>query len=179
MSDRKLIMYISMSVDGFIATKDDNLDWLSVVEQQGEDYGYVNFNAKCDTYIVGKTTYDTVLRMTGGEFPQSKNLKCYVITRQELADKDGVTFYNGDLEKLIQKIKSEEGKHIYFDGGSIVAQMLMQKNLIDEYIISIIPIVLGNGKRLFRGETDKFPLKALNTKMYDSGLIQVHYERQQ
>ena len=178
MTDRKLIMYISMSLDGFLATKDDNIDWLSIVDKEGEDYGYTEFSSTCDTYIIGKTTYDVVLKLTGGEFPQAEQMKCYVITRQELEDKDGITFYNGDLEELINKIKSEEGKNIYFDGGSLVAKLLMEKNLIDEYIISVIPTILGDGKRLFRGETARIPLDLVKTKHYESGLIQLHYKRQ-
>ncbi len=178
MSDRKLVLYISMSLDGFIATKDDDLSWLSIVEKEGEDYGYVKFNKSVDTYIVGRTTYDTILKLTGGIFSQADQYDCYVITRQNRESEKGVTFYNGDIEDLIAKLKSEKGKNIYCDGGGQIVKLLMEKNLIDEYIVSVIPIILGDGKRLFLGGTEKIKLKAKPSKDFDTGLIQLHYEKE-
>ena len=175
MSERKLILYISMSLDGFIATKDDDISWLSIVDKQGEDYGYANFTASVDTYIIGRATYDVVLKLTGGDLPQAQKFKCYVITRQKRPDEDGVTFYQGDIEELILNIKREKGKNIYCDGGGEIVKLLMDKDLIDEYIISIIPIVLGDGKRLFRGGTPKRKLKVASCNKYETGLIQIHY----
>lgn len=175
MANRKLILYISMSLDGFIATKDDDLSWLSIVESEGEDYGYEDFNQTVDTYVVGRRTYETVLSLTGGVFPAADRHKCYVITRQDLENKNGVEFYNGDLESLITTLKKEPGKDIYCDGGGEIVKLLMEKNLIDEYIISVIPIVLGDGKRLFAGGIDSIYLKALPPRYFDSGLVQLHY----
>lgn len=177
MPKRKLILYISMSLDGFLAAKDDDLSWLSVVEKKGEDYGYQEFTKDVDTYIVGRQTYDVVLKLTGGDFPQARQYQCYVITRQERPDENGVTFYNGDLETLVRKLKSEEGGNIYCDGGGQIVQLLMEKNLIDEYIVSVIPIILGDGKRLFIGGTDTIKLKARPSKYFDTGLVQLRYER--
>jgi len=177
MKNRKLVLYISMSLDGFLATKDDDLSWLSVVEKEGEDYGYVEFNKTADTYIVGRKTYETVLKLTGGTFPPAEQHKCYVITRQERESENEVVFYNGDIEKLIIKLKNEKGKNIYCDGGGQIVKLLMEKDLIDEYRVSIIPIVLGDGKRLFKGGTPMINLKALPSKQYESGLIHLHYEK--
>jgi dihydrofolate reductase len=175
MSNRKVILYISMSLDGFIATHDDDLSWLSIVQNGKEDYGYVDFNNQVDTYIVGRKTYKVVLNLTGGDFPQAKQHKCYVITRQDLPNKDGVTFFNGDLEELIITLKKEKGKHIYCDGGGEIVKLLMEKNLIDEYIISVIPTILGDGKRLFKGGINPLKLKAMPSKHFESGLVQLHY----
>lgn len=177
MSDRKLILYICMSLDGFIATNDDDLSWLSSVEKEGEDYGYHQFTANVDTYIVGKATYDVVLKLTGGQFPYDGKYESYVITRHEKESENGVVFYTGDLEALVQDIKSREGKNIYCDGGGQIVKLLMEKNLIDEYIVAIIPIVLGDGKRLFRGGTPMFNLELVESKQYDTGLVQLHYRR--
>lgn len=179
MTDRKLILYISMSLDGFLATKEDDLSWLSIVEKEGEDYGYEDFNQIVDTYIVGRKTYETVLRLTGGAFPAADRHKCYVITRQNLENENGVEFYNGDIESLITAIKKEPGKNIYCDGGGEIVKLLMEKNLIDEYIISVIPIVLGDGKRLFSGGIDSIHLKALPPLYFDSGLVQLRYLKKQ
>lgn len=175
MSERKVVLYISMSVDGFLATKDNDLSWLSIAEKKGEDYGYGKMAERSDTYIVGRATYDVVLNLTGGDFSPAEMYKCYVITRQERESENGVTFYNGDIEQLIKKIKSEEGKDIYCDGGGEIVKLLMEKNLIDEYIISVIPIVLGDGIPLFKGGLSTIKLKALPAKFYDTGVVQLHY----
>lgn len=175
---RKVILFISMSLDGFIATKDDDISWLSMVEKEGEDYGYNELQNRVDTYIVGNTTYQTILKLTNGVFPQAELYDCYVITRQKIADKDGIIFYNGDIGKLIQRLKKEEGKDIYCDGGGQIVKLLQEKNLIDEYVISILPILLGDGKRLFLGENEtRIKLKLEETKSFDTGLVQVRYKR--
>ncbi len=166
-----------MSLDGYIATKDDGLDWLSIVEQEGQDYGYQALQDSVDTYLVGRRTYDTVMKLTGGSFPQAQQLRCFVLTRQARAPEQGVTFYSGDIEALIDQLQQEEGKHIYCDGGGQIVKLLMEKNLIDEYIISVIPTLLGDGIPLFIGGTESIRLKTLSSKQYDSGLIQLHYER--
>lgn len=166
-----------MSLDGYLATKDDDLSWLSVVQDGDEDYGYKDFNDTVDTYIVGRATYDVVIKLTGGEFPQAKQHKCYVITRQNIKDTSDVTFYNGDIEELIQSIRESDGKHIYCDGGAQIVKKLLEKNLIDEFVISIIPVILGDGKRLFIREIPFTNLKSLGAKTFESGLVQLHYSR--
>lgn len=179
MNNRKVILYISMSLDGFIATNDDDLSWLSCIEKEGEDYGYQSFTQSCDTYIVGKKTYDVILELTGGIFPQIEMFpENYIITRQEIPSQKNLTFYNGDIEKLIYDLKSKTGKNIYCDGGAEIVKLLMEKDLIDEYIISVIPIFLGDGKRLFKGGIyQQQNLKAHPIKQFDSGLIQLHYTK--
>lgn len=166
-----------MSLDGFIATKEDDISWLSIVEKEGEDYGYTAFGETIDTYIVGRKTYDTVLQLMGGVFPQAQQYQCYVITRQTRSSEHGVIFYNEDLGSLIRQLKQENGKHIYCDGGGQIVQLLMKENLIDEYIISVIPIMLGNGKRLFLGDTPTISLKALSVQQFETGLMQLRYVR--
>lgn len=174
---RKVVLYISMSLDGFIATKADDLSWLSVVEKEGLDYGYGAMMERTDTYIVGRKTYDVVLGLTGGQFPQANMFDCYIITREEREPENGVTFYNGDLSGLISNLKSQGGKDIYCDGGGQIVKLLMEQNLIDEYIISVIPVLLGDGKRLFIGETPKVDLHLVKSESFETGLVQLHYAR--
>lgn len=177
MEERKVVLYISMSLDGFLATKDDDISWLSIVERKGEDYGYRAFNETVDTYIVGSKTYEKILSLTNGSFSHAQQNACYVITRKERKSEKGVTFYNKGVKSLIEELKSKEGKNIYCDGGAMVVKMLIEENLIDEYIISIIPIILGEGKRLFKDETSRVELETISSKKYESGLIQVHYKK--
>lgn len=165
-----------MSLDGYIATKDDDLSWLSMVEKEGLDYGYSEMIKRADTYIVGRKTYDVILRLTGGEFPQAKLFDCYVITRQSKPPEDGVEFYNGNIETLVNRLKQEEGKDIYCDGGGQVVKMLMEHDLIDEFIISVIPILLGDGKQLFLEGIGTHKLELISSQFFETGLVQLHYK---
>ena len=126
---------------------------------------------------MGRRTYDVVRKLTGGDFPQARQYRCFVITRQERPDEDGVTFYNGKIDDLITRLKEEKGGSIYCDGGGQIVKLLMDKDLIDEYIISVIPVILGDGKRLFTGGTPRINLRAGQSVQYDTGLVQLRYER--
>ena len=165
-----------MSLDGFIATKEDDISWLDAMDKEGEDYGYVAFTSKVDTYIVGRKTYDVVMGLIG-KFPQATQFDCYVLTRQEIPDTDNITFYNGDIVELIEKIRSKPGGNIYCDGGGEIVKLLMDHDLIDEYIVAIIPILLGSGKRLFLGETQSRKIKLVDEKRFEKGLVQLKYLR--
>ena len=168
-----------MSLDGFIATKDDDLTWLETVQKEGLDYGYEAMMDRVDTYIIGRTTYEVIKNLTGGTLPQAKMFDCYVLTRQDRKDEDGVTFYNGDLPQLIRDLKSQEGKDIYCDGGGQAVKMFMENHLIDEFIISVIPVILGDGKRLFCGGVPKDELELIESEEFETGLVQLHYCRKQ
>lgn len=177
MSERKVVLYISMSLDGYLATEADDLSWLSVAEREGEDYGYAAFNETVDAYVVGRKTYEKVLSLTGGSFPAAEQHECYVITQSERKAEKGVTFYNKGIARLIAELKQKPGKDIYCDGGATVVKMLMEKDLIDEYRIAVIPILLGNGKRLFKGGTPGISIELVASKTYDSGVVTLHYKR--
>ncbi len=175
MKANKLKLYISMSLDGFIATTDNDISWLDSIDHDGQDYGYTAFTKEVSAYIIGRTTYDVVLGLTDGKFPQAEQYDCYVITRQDRASEGGVTFYNGDIKKLVDRLKREGKGHVYCDGGGEIVKLLMQENLIDEYIISIVPIILGDGKRLFKGGVPGTGLEFISSESYSSGMVQVRY----
>ena len=174
---RKLVLYISMSLDGYIATKNDDISWLSKVEDGSEDYGYEAFNETVDTYIVGRKTYDTVKELCNGEFPAGKRHKSYVITTRQKPDENCVEFYTGNLIDLVKNLKQQPGKNIYCDGGAEIVKTLMNHDLIDIYIVSVIPILLGDGKRLFKGETPLYDIELIDSTTFPSGLVQLTYER--
>ena len=164
-----------MSVDGFIATEDGDISFLSMVEKEGEDYGYQQFVNSVDTYMVGRKTYEKIKELCDGEFPQASQFDCYVISRNSNDKHSGVTFYNQSISELVANLKNQKGKDIYCDGGASLIQSLMKQGLIDEFIISIIPICLGNGIRLFQGGIKSTTLKHVSTKTFDSGLVQINY----
>ncbi|MCB9235060.1 MAG: dihydrofolate reductase [Bacteroidia bacterium] len=177
MKTRKVILFISMSLDGFIATSDDDLSWLDRMQVEGEDYGYQALIQQVDTYIVGRKTYSKVVDMLG-KFPQQGQFDCYILTRQEIPSQPNLTFYQGNVADLIHKLRQKPGKHIYCDGGGEIVKLFMDHDLIDEYIISVIPTLLGEGKRLFRGGTAPRHIRLVDSKTYPSGLVQLKYVRE-
>jgi len=173
--NRKVILYIATSLDGYIAKPNDDLGFLSIVDQEGQDYGYAEFVKTIDAVIVGRRTYDKVISM-GFEFPHADK-DAYIITHTPRPDLGSVKFYTGHLKDLVTKLKSGTGKNIFCDGGAEIVNELLKDNLIDEFIISVIPILVGNGKRLFQDGRPEQKLKLLTVKHFDTGLTQLHYKR--
>lgn len=170
---RKVILYIATSLDGYIATSNDDLDFLSIVDQEGQNYGYDDFIKTVEAVIIGRRTYDKVLSM-GFDFPHADK-ETYIITRTPRPNEGSVKFYDGDLKLLIERLKSEKGKNIFCDGGAEIANELLVHKLIDELIISVIPILLGNGIRLFKDGRPEQRLKLVSVKHFEKGLTQLHY----
>ena len=174
-TDRKVILYIATSLDGYIAKPNDDLSFLSIVQQEGEDYGYADFVKSVDTVILGRKTYDWVTKAVG-RFPHADK-NAYIITRTERPSIDKIVFYTGNLTELITKLKNENGKDIFCDGGAEIVNELLKNNLIDEFIISVIPVLLGSGIKLFKDGRPEQILEFVSTKQFDKGLIQIHYKR--
>lgn len=173
LNNRKLILYISCTLDGYIAKPNDDLSFLNLVQKEGEDYGYYNFVANVDTIIVGRKTYQWIVDQ-GFEFPH-KDKDCYIITRQDIPNDGNLTFYNGSLKELVHRLKAETGKHIYCDGGAEVVNILLRERLLDEMIVSVIPTVVGTGTKLFQEQIPEEELTLFSSKGYSTGLVQLHY----
>jgi dihydrofolate reductase len=173
-SDRKIILYIACTLDGFIAGPYDDLGFLSMVEKTGEDYGYSEFMKNIDTVIMGKRTYDWV-KINAPEFIHE--ITTYVYTRTGKASEGNIIFYSGDLGELSLKLKNETGKNIFCEGGAIVANTMLRENLVDEFIISIIPVILGKGIRLFGHNGPELELDLVTVEKYETGLVQLHYRK--
>ena len=163
-----------MSLDGYIADSNESLDFLSLVEQEGQDYGYTEFIKSVDTIIIGRKTYDKVISM-GYEYPHTDK-DVYIITRTERPAIGTYKYYTGNLQDLVYSIKSKPGKDIYCDGGAEIVTELLKNHLVDELIISVIPILLGNGIRLFKDGQTLQKLNLVNSKQFDRGLVQLHYK---
>jgi len=174
---RKLSIFIATSLDGYIAKPNDDLSFLSVVEKEGEDYGYAEFNATVDTVIMGRKTYDYVINAIGASHYDNGEKNIIVVTRTEKPNVGKTTFYTGNLTELIKTLKSENGKNIYCDGGAEIINELLKNDLVDEFIISVIPILVGSGTRLFKDGRPEQQLELLKTKTFDTGLTQLHYIR--
>lgn len=173
--NRKVVLYIAMSLDGYIARENDDIDWLSMVESPGEDYGYGEFVRTVDTVIMGRKTYDKVCSF-GVEFPH-KGRKCYVLSRTKSGMNGDVEYYSSGLENLITDLKNREGGNIFIDGGAETVNELLRIDGIDEFIVSILPIFLGDGIRLFKDGRPEQKLKLLGSTEYGTGLVKLRYEK--
>lgn len=176
---RQLSLFIAMSLDGYIAKPNNDLSFLKLVEKEGEDYGYAQFTEMIDTIIIGRKTYDYVIDAIGDSHYDNGERDVYVITRTPRPSTGRTTFYTGSLSDLVHQLKSQNGKNIYCDGGAEIINELLKLDLIDEFIISIIPILLGGGVRLFQDGIPEQPLTLITTKTFDTGLTQLHYSKKQ
>lgn len=171
--NRKLILYIAMSLDGYIAKKDDNIDFLSIVETENEDYGYSDFLKNIDTVIWGRKTFDKVLSFGSGV--PHKDKKVYVISTTQKGKKEHAEYVENVIE-LVKSLKRQNGKDIYCDGGAEIVYELLKHSLFDRIIVSIIPHFLGDGIRLFKENNIEQELKQVNCINFPSGLVQIWYD---
>ncbi|HTL71547.1 MAG TPA: dihydrofolate reductase family protein [Candidatus Eisenbacteria bacterium] len=141
-------------------------------ENQGEDYGYSEFFGTIDTVIMGRATYDQV--RTFGEFPY-KGKACYVLSRASQGRDENVTFIGGDVFSWVKALKAQPGAGIWLVGGAQAAASFFQERLIDEYILSTVPVVLGAGIPLFKKGLPQMRLALKEVRSYPSGLVQCHY----
>ncbi|HEY7372853.1 MAG TPA: dihydrofolate reductase family protein [Polyangia bacterium] len=165
-------VFIATSLDGFIARADGGLDWLSMVERPGEDYGYARFFASVDALILGRRTYDTALGFPVWPYAGKQ---CVVLTHAPPAARHGERFHAGPPAPLLAALHAEGVRRIYVDGGAVI-RLFLRESLIDDLTLSIVPIVLGGGVPLF---DDSFPPRTLRlaaSQAFPSGLVQLSYE---
>jgi dihydrofolate reductase len=173
--ERKLIVYIAMSLDGYIAKPNEDLSFLSLVQLEGEDYGYEKFSKTIDTVIMGRKTYDWVMKQVP-VFPHADK-ETYIISRMAKPGMGTIQYYSGSIKDLVSRLKRKSGKNIFVDGGAEIVNLLLHDLLIDEWIISVIPILLGAGVRLFKDGRPEQKLSLVQTMQFKTGLVQLHYER--
>ena len=173
MTQSKVVVYIAMSLDGFIAKPDGDLTLLSLVEREGEDYGYHQFLTTVGSVLMGRKTYEKVMSF-GIPFPH-QDVPCYIITSKEKNTSDGPEFYNGDLNALIQRLKTLEGD-VFVDGGAELVNTLHIMDLIDRWIISVIPTFIGEGVRLFKEKSMDQVLNLVKVESFKTGLVQLTYD---
>jgi len=174
----KVTLYIAASVDGFIAGPDGEIDWLSMVDHPDEDYGYYQFYDSVDALIMGRKTYEVPAGVAEWPYPGKPS---YVLTRQDLktaglnTDRDDVTFVSDPVETVVASLRSQGFKHLWLAGGGEIIRAFLNQRLIDEHIISIIPVILGAGIPLFPTPNPLQRLELISSRHFKSGLIQAHY----
>lgn len=170
----KIILYIAATLDGFIARKNGDIDWLKPFENSKEDYGYKKFYKSIDGLLIGRKTYMQVL--TFGEYPY-KEKPVYVFSKNKnIRGENNTKIINENVKDTMKALKRKHNK-MWLVGGSNLIKQFMLENLIDEFIISIIPITLGNGIPLFEKQKNTTALRLKSIKSYKSGIVQLHYTK--
>lgn len=147
---RKLILYIATSLDGMIADSEGNIDWLTDTLTITEaDDSYDTFYKSVDTAIMGSTTFKQVTEVLSPEHYPYESVRSYIFTSQPAIDSDSIKFVNGDIVAFIETLKKQDGKDIWLVGGASLVTPLVNANLIDTYMITLIPTILGKGIPLF------------------------------
>jgi dihydrofolate reductase len=138
-ADRKIILGLGISLDGYIARPDGSVDFLFMPK----DYSMGPFFKTVDTCLLGRKTYDDSLKM-GGSFDGS--FKTYVFSRtQPTGERNNVTFTNATPAAIVAEIRKKSGKHIWLMGGGIITRDFFKEDLIDELYIGVVPTLIGEG----------------------------------
>jgi dihydrofolate reductase len=166
-------VYIATSLDGFIARPDGGIDWLSLVERPGEDYGYHRFFETVDALVVGKKTYEAALGFDAWPYAGKR---CVVLTHGALSGEHGEEAYAGPLDALLASLGDAGVKRVYVDGGNVIQQFL-GAGLVDDLTISVVPVLLGEGSRLFGPTGGDVRLELVGCRSFESGLAQLEYRR--
>ena len=162
-------VFIAISLDGYIARAGGDIDWLSIVHPVDEAHGYGPFLASVDTIVIGRGTYEAVLE--NDKWPYvGKNV--IVMTHRPAKAHKAEEFYSGPVLELARRLT--DAKRVYVDGGQVVSQFFAA-GLIDDVTISVIPIVLGEGIRLFSGGEGEHRLDLESSRSWPSGMVQMRY----
>ncbi|MBT5186197.1 MAG: dihydrofolate reductase [Kordiimonadaceae bacterium] len=174
----KNIVYCAMSLDGYIADKDGGVAFLDSIEHppEADDYGYTEFMDSIDALVMGRNTYDTVMGF-GVDWPYGDKT-VVVVTHHDIKISDdikgSVSSFAGSPQEIIQHLKAMGKVNLYIDGGKIIQEFL-NENLIDQLIISVVPILIGEGIPLFGPLNKDLKLITESSNQYKNGLLQLKY----
>jgi dihydrofolate reductase len=170
----RLILYIATSLDGHIADEDGGVGWLERFEAGEEDYGYGALLERVGTAIMGGRTYRQVLGF--GPWPYA-SLTTYVVTRQPLLDPPApsIRSFHGDVGRLLNRLREESDQDTWLVGGADLVSQFVNRQLIDEYILFVMPLFLGRGIPLFRDLQTGTLLELDRILSYASGVVELRY----
>ncbi|NET89768.1 MAG: dihydrofolate reductase [Kamptonema sp. SIO1D9] len=170
----KIILFITCSLDGYIARKSGELDWLSSKRDSDRDNEYTEFFNQIDTVLMGKNTYQQILDF--GEYPY-KGKQGFVFSRTLSGKKDENVEFVQLSEKFINDLRKKNQGDIWLIGGAKTIHYFLKHNAIDRLILAIQPIILGDGIPLIiKNSSLELKLDLKKVASYDSGLLQLTYD---
>jgi len=185
--------YCAASLDGYIAESDDSLGWLFGYEGSFEGEGtepapmsdggaYERFYDEVGALISGSTTYEFILDHLGDNDAWPYPGKPYwVLSSRDLATPVGeevdVRIVDAKVEDLYDEVIAAAGdRNLWVVGGGNVASQFAEEGLLDELLVTVVPVVLGAGKPLFEGRIPGGPMQLLGTRVFDTGMVELRYE---
>jgi dihydrofolate reductase len=174
MTRRKIIVHIATSADGYIARSDGDLEWLTSRPAPKGFYGMNAFTKSIDTTLLGRKTYETSLRM-GAKF-DSKSRTIVFSRHAPPADApSGVEFVKDAIGPFVSRLREQPGKDIWLMGGGGIIASFLDAQAIDEFVISVAPVFIGEGIPLIAQGPRHVPLKLQSVERFEDGLVQLHY----
>ena len=174
----KNIVFIAQSLDGYIADKNGGLDWLETIPNpEQKDMGYLSFMKRIDAIVMGRNTFETVCGF-GIDWPYSKPVFVLSNTLRTLPGelKGKLELIKGSVSSVLEGIGNKGYTRLYIDGGAAIHSFL-KEDLIDELIITTIPIILGGGVPLFRDLPKSLEFKHVKSDLYLNEIVQNYYVR--
>lgn len=176
---RKVILYISVSIDGYIADSRGKVDWIDSCAIPEEVAGsYDRFIAGVDSVVMGWTTYNQIVTELSPDNWVYGGLQSYVVTHRQHEDTEDVHFTDEKPADLIRRLKAQEGKDIWLCGGAMVANQIMAEGLVDVLHLTVLPVTLGNGVRLFNDGLPRSIYSLTKLGQYDD-IIELIYTLKQ
>jgi dihydrofolate reductase len=171
---RKVIVHIAASADGYIAGPDGDLDWLTSRPAPKGFYGMNEFMRTVDAMIVGRKTYEMSLRL-GAKFEAKR--PTIVFSRHDPPANlpPGVEFVNEAIGPFVSRLRERPGKNIWLMGGGEIIASFLDEQAIDEFVVSVVPVFIGDGIPLIARRHRHTPLELMSTDRFDDGLVQLHY----
>lgn len=172
------IVYIATSIDGYISDRNDGLDWLDIVPNPDKsDCGWADFMNRIDALIMGRKTFEKVCSFDC-DWPYKKPVFVLSSSLRSLSKEyeNKVEIIDGPLTDVIQTIKNKGFKNLYIDGG-VTVQNFLKEDLVDEIIITVIPVLLGGGTPLFADLPEQMEFECINSEVLINALVQTHYRR--
>ena len=176
--NKRNVVYVGRSLDGFIADKKGGLDWLDMVPNPDNlDMGYFKFFESIDALVMGRTTFETVCGFDC-DWPYKKPVFVLSSSLKTVPEdyKDKIELVNGTLTEVLATIHGKGFGSLYIDGGKTV-QSFLKEDLIDELIITTIPILLGGGIPLFTELPHSLEFEHVGSEVFLNEIVQNHYKR--
>lgn len=176
---RKVVVFVAVSLDGFLADAEGKVDWIRDEEEGTSDGGiYSSFIRSVDTVIMGYRTYHQIVCELSPEMWVYAGMRSYVVTHREIPSTREIAFTHQDPCDLVRMLKQQPGNDIWVCGGADLVRQLMDGGCIDRLHLSVIPVVLGSGIRLFSSMSTPLELKLIRQASVN-GIVELVYERRQ
>jgi dihydrofolate reductase len=174
-TQRKIIVNLATSADGFIARPDGGLDWLTDRPVPKGFYGLPEFERSVDAKILGRKTFDRSLQL-GAQF-NARDVH-YVFSRQRPPSlgQAGVQFVTESISAFAEHLRSQAGKNVWMMGGGEIIGSFLDEGAIDEFIITVVPTFIGEGIPLLGPRHRAVQLGLLGVHQFPDGVVQLHYE---